>query len=69
MRVPSSVSPDPRLLEALAHAHDRVWVLKLEQDISDFLKNETDMFLDLPQCNSYHRLLAYKMADYYLLGH
>lgn len=24
---------------------------------------------DVPQCNSFYRMLAHKLADYYLLGH
>lgn len=31
--------PDGKLLEALASPRDRVWVLKLEQDIIDFVKD------------------------------
>lgn len=25
--------------------------------------------LDLPQCNSFYRMLAHRMADYYMLRH
>ena len=32
-------SPDEKLLEALNSVRDRVWVLKLEQDITDFVKD------------------------------
>ena len=31
--------PDERLVEALSSGRDRVWVLKLEQDIIDFVKD------------------------------
>lgn len=61
--------PDPKLLEALDSPRDRIWVLKLEQDIYDFVKDAKEAALDLPQCNAYHRMLAHKIADYYLLGH
>lgn len=36
-----SVAPDEKLLAALNSVRDRVWVLKLEQDITDFVKDET----------------------------
>lgn len=61
--------PDPKLLEALESPRDRIWVLKLEQDIFDFVKDTKENSLDLPQCNAYHRMLAHKIADYYTLGH
>lgn len=40
-RDPSNISfpPDEKLLEALSSVRDRVWVLKLEQDITDFVKD------------------------------
>lgn len=36
---PEDVLPDPKLLEALNNPRDRIWVLKLEQDIIDFVKD------------------------------
>ncbi|KAI4724148.1 hypothetical protein E4T49_08103 [Aureobasidium sp. EXF-10728] len=66
---PEDVLPDVKLLEALNNPRDRIWVLKLEQDIIDFVKDPTEHSLDLPQCNSFYRMLAHKLADYYILGH
>ena len=85
--MPSPV-PDDRLIEALASGRDRVWVLKLEQDIIDFVKDSRSVVqspvlfrgfhlltlrseseLTLPQCNSFYRMLAHKLADYYMLDH
>ncbi|KAI7088730.1 hypothetical protein KC356_g3044 [Hortaea werneckii] len=66
---PVDAQPDPKLLEALESPRDRIWVLKLEQDIYDFVKDPKEASLNLPQCNAYHRMLAHKIADYYLLGH
>lgn len=63
------VPPDQKLLEALENPRDRVWVLKLEQDVIDFVKDPKEVSLTLPQCHSFYRLLAHKMADYYMLGH
>ncbi|KAE9977681.1 hypothetical protein BLS_001205 [Venturia inaequalis] len=61
--------PDDKLLEALASQRDRVYVLKIEQDFIDFLKNEKDVQLVLPETNAFYRLLAHKLADYYRLDH
>lgn len=66
---PTDFPPDPKLMEALSNPRDRIWVLKLEQDIIDFVKDSKEPFVDLPQCNSFYRMLAHKLADYYLLGH
>jgi len=63
------VQPDTKLLEALESPRDRIWVLKLEQDIYDFVKDAKEASLNLPQCNAYHRMLAHRIADYYMLGH
>lgn len=65
----ASQGPDQKLLEALESPRDRIWVLKLEQDIIDFVKDPKESSLNLPQCNSFYRMLAHKIADYYLLGH
>jgi hypothetical protein len=61
--------PHPKLIEALTVPQDRIWVLKLEQDVSDFVRDPKEASLNLPQCNSYQRMLAHKIADYYRLGH
>lgn len=66
---PAEFPPDQKLLEAISNPRDRIWVLKLEQDIIDFVKDSKEPFVDLPQCNSFYRMLAHKLADYYLLGH
>lgn len=66
---PSATAPDTKLLEALENPRDRIWVLKLEQDVIDFVKDAKESSLNLPQCNSFYRMLAHKIADYYQLGH
>ncbi|CUS14635.1 unnamed protein product [Tuber aestivum] len=61
--------PDQRLLDALENQRDRLFVIKLEQDVIDFIeKNSSDVF-DMPPINAYHRLLTHKMAEYYRLTH
>ena len=61
--------PDAKLLEALESPKDRIMVLKLEQDIVDFVKDARESSLKLPQTNAFYRMLAHKLADYYMLGH
>ncbi|KAK4551993.1 hypothetical protein LTR86_010785 [Recurvomyces mirabilis] len=61
--------PDPKLLEALDSPRDRLMVMKLQTDIIDFVNDAKEVSLILPQTNAYHRMLAHKAADYYLLGH
>ncbi|KAI9811612.1 MAG: hypothetical protein M1827_005361 [Pycnora praestabilis] len=61
--------PDEKLLEALESPKDRLFLLRLEQDVIDFVKNSKESTLDLPPCNSFYRLLAHKLADYYYLTH
>ncbi|KAL8941095.1 MAG: hypothetical protein Q9211_001960 [Gyalolechia sp. 1 TL-2023] len=48
-------NPDEKLLEALESPKDRLFVLRLERDIVNFVQNS--------------RLLAHKLADYYALTH
>lgn len=61
--------PDEKLLEALQSPKDRLFLLQLEQQVISFIKNSSDPVLDLPPCNSFCRLLAHKLADYYFLTH
>ena len=61
--------PDEKLFEALESPKDRMFLLRLEQDIINFIKGSTEPKIDLPPCNSFCRLLAHKLADYYALTH
>lgn len=89
--VPSTVPqnlpaiPDEKLIEALQSPRDRLFVVKIEQDFIDFIKDSryvertasqattTDPHSEneycLPNCNTFYRMLAHRLADYYLLGH
>lgn len=62
-------NPDEKLLEALESTKDRLFVLRLERDIIDFVQHSSDQTLDLRTPNSFCRLLAHKLADYYALTH
>ena len=61
--------PDDKLFEALDSPKDRLFLVRLEQEVISFIKDSTEPILDLPPCNSFCRLLAHKLADYYALTH
>ncbi|KAI4254055.1 MAG: hypothetical protein LQ352_003328 [Teloschistes flavicans] len=61
--------PDEKLLEALFSPKDRLFVLRLEHEIIDFIENHKEPILQLATPNSFCRLLAHKLADYYALTH
>ncbi|KAF1839307.1 hypothetical protein BDW02DRAFT_236342 [Decorospora gaudefroyi] len=61
--------PDEKLLEALRSPRDRLFVVKIEQDFIDFIKDSRESEYSLPNCNTFYRMLAHRLADYYLLGH
>ncbi|KZM28262.1 uncharacterized protein EKO05_0007585 [Ascochyta rabiei] len=62
-------APDEKLIEALQSPRDRLFVVKMEQDFIDFIKDSRDSEYSLPNCNTFYRMLAHRLADYYLLGH
>ncbi|PVI07779.1 hypothetical protein DM02DRAFT_231980 [Periconia macrospinosa] len=61
--------PDEKLIEALQSPRDRLFVVKIEQDFIDFIKDSSENEYCLPNCNTFYRMLAHRLADYYLLGH
>ncbi|KAL5120132.1 hypothetical protein ACEQ8H_001957 [Pleosporales sp. CAS-2024a] len=61
--------PDDKLLEAARSPRDRLYIVKIEGDLSDFIKNPSETELDLPSTNAFYRMIAHKLADYFLLGH
>ncbi|ODQ52848.1 hypothetical protein SAICODRAFT_71287 [Saitoella complicata NRRL Y-17804] len=66
----SEDTADPLLIGAMENPKDRLFILKLEQDIRMFIKqNTSDLTMELSSSNSYHRLLAHRTADYYRLLH
>jgi hypothetical protein len=83
--LPPNTPPDEKLLDALQSPRDRVWVLKLEQDVIDFITQSKyvcklpllssfanpirEPRLTFPKCNGFYRMLAHRLADYYRLDH
>lgn len=62
-------TPDEKLLEALDSPKDRIFLLRLEQDLQKFVIDSKEPFIDLPPCNSFCRMLTHKLADYYHMTH
>ncbi|KAJ5689664.1 hypothetical protein N7462_004056 [Penicillium macrosclerotiorum] len=63
------VDPDEKLLEAMNSPKDRLWILQLEEKIRHFIKESNEQSLELPPSNSFCRLLAHRLGDYYHLTH
>jgi len=64
-----SQNPDEKLLEAMRSEKDRFTLLKLEQQVIEFVENSKEPFMDLPPNNSFWRMLTHKLADYYHMTH
>ncbi|KAG5979495.1 hypothetical protein E4U55_005101 [Claviceps digitariae] len=62
-------APDEKLLIALATARDRLFLLRLEKDVIDFVQDSKEPYMDLPPSNSFCRMLTHKLADYYHMTH
>ncbi len=60
---------DPSLLDALDNVRERIFILRLEQDIISFLASNRPGPIELQSMNSYQRLLAHRTGDYYKLLH
>ncbi|CAK7214039.1 hypothetical protein SBRCBS47491_002007 [Sporothrix bragantina] len=62
-------NPDEKLLDAMSSPKNRVFLLRLENDVVDFVQNSKEPFMDLPPSNSFCRMLTHKLADYYHMTH
>lgn len=66
---PHPQSPDQLLRTALREPKNRLFVLRLERTILSLLRTPNEHSVELERMNSFHRLLAHKLADYYGIGH
>ncbi|XP_043939561.1 R3H domain-containing protein 2 [Protopterus annectens] len=48
---------------------DRMMLLKLEQDILEFISDNNNQFRKFPQMSSYHRMLLHRVAAYFGMDH
>ncbi|KAJ4306191.1 hypothetical protein N0V88_000987 [Collariella sp. IMI 366227] len=70
-------NPDEKLLEAMQSPKDRIFLLRLEQQVIEFVqgseyavnKRLSDPYMDLPPSNSFCRMLTHRLADYYHMTH
>ncbi|GAP83126.1 putative R3H domain-containing protein [Rosellinia necatrix] len=62
-------NPDEKLLEAMRSPKDRLFLLRLEQDVINFVLSSKEPYMDLPPNNSFCRMLTHKLADYYHMTH
>eukprot|EP00062_Callorhinchus_milii_P024929 gi/632985369/ref/XP_007909644.1/ PREDICTED: R3H domain-containing protein 2 isoform X2 [Callorhinchus milii] len=48
---------------------DRMMLLKVEQDILDFINDNNNQYKKFPQMTSYHRMLLHRVAAYFGMDH
>ncbi|KAL2167612.1 hypothetical protein VTG60DRAFT_1048 [Thermothelomyces hinnuleus] len=64
-----SQHPDEKLLEAMQSPKDRIFLLRLEQQVIEFVQDSKEPYMDLPPSNSFCRMLTHRLADYYHMTH
>jgi hypothetical protein len=64
-----SQNPDDKLLEAMQSPKDRIFLLRLEQQVIEFVQDSKEPYMDLPPSNSFCRMLTHRLADYYHMTH
>ncbi|KAH6631016.1 hypothetical protein B0J18DRAFT_118025 [Chaetomium sp. MPI-SDFR-AT-0129] len=64
-----SQTPDEKLLEAMQSPKDRIFLLRLEQQVIEFVQDSKEPYMDLPPSNSFCRMLTHRLADYYHMTH
>ncbi|KXX79300.1 R3H domain-containing protein 2 [Madurella mycetomatis] len=64
-----SQNPDEKLLEAMQSPKDRIFLLRLEQQLIEFVQDSKEPYMDLPPSNSFCRMLTHRLADYYHMTH
>uniref|UniRef100_A0A8C0ILT9 R3H domain containing 2 n=1 Tax=Chelonoidis abingdonii TaxID=106734 RepID=A0A8C0ILT9_CHEAB len=52
-----------------AGTQDRMMLLKLEQEILEFISDNNNQFRKFPQMTSYHRMLLHRVAAYFGMDH
>ncbi|XP_035486604.1 R3H domain-containing protein 2 isoform X9 [Scophthalmus maximus] len=50
-------------------SRDRMMLLKLEQDILEFINDDNNQYKRFPQMTSYHRMLLHRVAAYFGMDH
>uniref|UniRef100_A0A673XA31 R3H domain containing 2 n=1 Tax=Salmo trutta TaxID=8032 RepID=A0A673XA31_SALTR len=52
-----------------SNPRDRMMLLKLEQDILEFINDDNNQYKKFPQMTSYHRMLLHRVAAYFGMDH
>ncbi|KAI9274178.1 single-stranded nucleic acid binding R3H [Sporodiniella umbellata] len=60
---------DPFIFDLLKKPQERLFLLKVELEIEEFIKNTERFRLGFPSTNSYQRLMIHRLAPYYKLNH
>jgi hypothetical protein len=60
---------DPFIIERLEDDNDRMFILRLEYEMSNLIKNEKESDIEYPNMNSYQRLIIHKIATHFKLCH
>ncbi|KAI8049560.1 single-stranded nucleic acid binding R3H [Syncephalis plumigaleata] len=60
---------DAFLLTALNNPRDRIFLLKLDKDMEQFILDTSRTRLEFPPLNSYQRLIIHKVAAYFNISH
>ncbi|KAF9217341.1 R3H domain-containing protein 1 [Podila verticillata] len=58
---------DEFLITALKNRNDRIFLLKLELEFTNFINNQSQEQLDFPSLNSYYRMVIHRVANYFKL--
>ncbi|KAF9428746.1 R3H domain-containing protein 1, partial [Podila epigama] len=58
---------DEFLITALKNRNDRIFLLKLELEFTNFINNQSQDQLDFPSLNSYYRMVIHRVANYFKL--
>ncbi|KAJ5160529.1 uncharacterized protein N7482_007533 [Penicillium canariense] len=66
---PFPLEPDEKLVTAMKNIKDRLMILGIEEKIRYFIEFSSEQSLELPPDNSFGRLLAHRLGDYYHLTH
>ncbi len=59
---------DPVILNAVTNQHDRLFTLKLEKDLTEFIASSRSS-MEFPSLNSYQRLILHRLSDLFNLEH
>ncbi|ORX60824.1 hypothetical protein BCR36DRAFT_407824 [Piromyces finnis] len=60
---------DPFIVERLEDDNDRMFILRLEYEMTNLIKNKKETSIEYQNMNSYQRLIIHKIANYFKLCH